>query len=85
MWQTWTLVSKTPQVETVFEDTAEHSGLQDEMRYKVQVARIDMRMSVVQLAAAAKCDADTLAGYERGDEVLNSDILARIQRVLRLA
>ena len=55
------------------------------LRQLVQTARIAQRMSIGSLALSIQCAASTLAAFERGDEVLNASLQARLRRVLGIA
>jgi len=57
---------------------------QQNVREKVQIARIERRMSVAQLAQATRCDVETLAAFERGDEVLSAQVVDALRRELQL-
>ena len=84
VWQTWSFcvphATETKVVEAEFVVDESKS----EMRHKVQKARIECRMALCDLAQQAKCDLETLAAYERGDDVLNGEIMARIMKILNL-
>ena len=54
------------------------------LRERMQIARIERRMTIDDLAHALKCDAETLAGFERGDEILPESLQKTIRRVLNL-
>lgn len=59
-------------------------GQTQDVRARVQMARIDRRWSIDELAARAQCPVDVLAAFERGDEVVSDDTLRRIKTTLRL-
>ena len=51
-------------------------------RHLIQKLRIEKRLTVAALADAVKCDVETLAAYERGDELLNTDMIKQLERYL---
>lgn len=86
LWQTWSLVrpvvATTPS--TVRHERGNPLVRPDELRMLVQKARVEQRWSVAALAARCECDVETLAAFERGDEVIHPSIQARLKAVLRL-
>lgn len=54
------------------------------MRERVQIARIDQRMTVSDLADQVGCDVDTIVAFEGGDEILSNDLQKKIRSVLRI-
>ena len=54
------------------------------LRERMQIARIERRMTINDLAQILRCDADTLGDFERGDEVLTEALQRTIRRVLNL-
>ena len=54
------------------------------LRHRVQMARIERRWSVTELATRAHCDAETLAAFECGDEVLSAELQQRVRAALGL-
>ena len=60
-------------------------GVADEWRGRMQTARVERRLSIADLAARVHVDVARLAGLERGDEVVDAETRARIERALGLA
>ena len=87
VWQTWTPVhtpsSRAPSASGTDEGAVSASGVAS-MRERMQIARIDRRLSIHELACRVKCDAATLAAFERGDEVIDDDLQRRIRTALAL-
>lgn len=54
------------------------------LRARVQESRIARRWSINTLAVHAKCDPVALADFERGEQVLDDDVLARVFDALLL-
>lgn len=89
VWQTWDLVR--PRTTAVVGDraatdasAAAASSEHRDWRQQVQTARVERRWSVSDLAVQVQCDAETLAAFERGDEILAPDVQRRIRRALGL-
>ena len=81
VWQTWSLSRpRAPTQEPLNASMAERV----ELRQMVQRARIEQRRSVADLAARVQCDVETLAAFERGDEILGADVQKRLRAVLEL-
>lgn len=79
--QRWRIVS------TVAPAVAAGGGSQesnDDMRWRVQRARIERRLALHELASLVRCEATTLAAYERGDESLDARCLERVRATLNL-
>ena len=85
-FQTWRLVHGPPRAAVSHGPATEkHAGEQvaeEKTRHRLQRLRIDRRMTVAQLADAVKCDVAVVAAYERGDAVLDADVVRRMERVL---
>lgn len=84
VWQVWELVK--PQPETVVKDVVEHDVLErnNTFRFKMQTARIEKRMSIAELAAAVKCEVALLASFERGLEVIDSQMQSELRKILNI-
>ena len=84
VWQTWALVKEVapPAAPAAPAPTA---VARDCLRERVQIARIQMRLTPAMLAERVRCDAATVSAYERGEEVLTADVQARLLQVLGLA
>lgn len=82
--QTWDLIR--PSGHTAPKDGAAAApaacGGEEKARHRIQKLRIEKRLSVGQLAAAVDCDAETLAAFERGDEVLGAPLMRRLEQRL---
>lgn len=55
-----------------------------DFRLQVQTARIERRWSIADLGSRVQCDVETLAAFERGDEVLDHAVVSRVRRILQL-
>lgn len=87
VWQTWHLVRSTARAaesSTAAPPAARAVERAPELRQRVQMARVARRWAVADLAAHAQCDAETLAAFERGDEVLHADLQRRVRQALEL-
>ena len=85
VWQTWNLVRPQPRAmaaPTPAVDVPACTRL--DLRQRVQRARIERRWSVADLSEHATCDTETLAAFERGDEILAPEVQLRVRRVLGL-
>lgn len=60
-------------------------SVETSMRHSLQQLRIQKRMSIAALAETVHCDVETLAAYERGDEVLEATLVKAIERTLSKA
>ena len=80
MHQTWTMVR--PFSTSIASDAKETTHEESKTRHRFQRLRISKRCSIASLAAIIKCDADTLAAYERGDELLDKETLLKLERCL---
>ena len=80
-WQTWDLV-QVRRVTSLETEPVQATSHDVHLRHRVQKARIERRMSMADLAAHVGVDADRLAAFERGDELLPSDVEARVRSKL---
>ena len=55
-----------------------------ELRYLVQRARVERRWSVGDLAEHVHCDVETIAAFERGDELLDRAQQQKLRAALEL-
>ena len=98
VWQTWTVVRSLHSTQPVSNDASVDechkskrksvdgtATLVPSLREQMQIARIERRMTIDDLAQSLRCDAETLAGFERGDEVLTEALQRTIRRVLNLS
>lgn len=85
VWQTWSLV-KHPSTSLILEEVTTEEPLADasNFRFRMQTARISRRLTIAELSTMVKCDAETLAGFERGDEVVSGEVQTRLRKVLQL-
>ena len=85
VWQTWNLIRQCP---TVASASATASAVAPEtaqdLRERMQIARIQNRLTPHALARMVGCDVETLAAFERGEGVVSGDVQARIRAELRL-
>lgn len=88
VWQTWTTV-RAPTTSAPVDESASTGQMSSkqhiaQLRERMQVARIDRRLSIEELSHAIECDAETLAAFERGEEVLSDSHQRAIRRLLNL-
>jgi transcriptional regulator with XRE-family HTH domain len=55
-----------------------------DLRERMQIARIQNRLTVHELAQRVRCDVETLAAFERGEGLVADDVQMRIVAALRL-
>jgi len=55
-----------------------------DVRVKAQMARVEKQMAVADLAVHVQCSPETLAAFERGDEILAPEQLRRLRTALGL-
>ena len=97
VWQTWNLVRPSeiasagvqipPQDRVVGRSgrpAAACDSSHENWRERIQIARVEQRLSIADLARGVGCDMETLASFERGDEVIGADVLRRVRDRLRL-
>ena len=88
VWQTWTLLRHRPTTSATAATTAGAAVVaptQTTLRERMQIARIQNRLTVHELAQRTGCDVETLASFERGEGVVSDDVQRRICAELRLA
>lgn len=54
----------------------------EETRHRLQRLRIERRLSIARVAHIGGCTPETMASYERGEDILDTAIVERILRVL---
>lgn len=79
-YQTWDLIrncekSKTVEVE---QEGGGRESKNEDVRQRLQTARIERRISVSDLAGMIECDADALAAFERGERLLPPETMRRL-------
>jgi len=88
VWQTWSVVrasvSSTKASAPADDVVVGRPSAASSLRERMQIARIDRRLSIDDLSRLIECDTETLAAFERGDEVLSERLQGAIRRVLRL-
>jgi len=88
VWQTWSLLRQksttTPSVETSHATGATVVSRTQEIRERMQIARIQNRLTVHELATRIRCDVETLASFERGDDVISDEVHRRMCKELNL-
>ena len=95
MWQTWHLLSEQPSSAAKEEDaasppaaTAESARNADsqmnDLRPRVQIARIRRRISIAELADMVECDVETISSFERGENVVGEEMEQRLRDALDL-
>lgn len=90
VWTTWHIV-RPQRAASIPEATAEAAAPPEDMRRRVQTARVQRRMSVSALAVRVQTErggalvtADLLAGFERGEQVLAPEIQRAVRHALDL-
>jgi ribosome-binding protein aMBF1 (putative translation factor) len=87
VWQTWQLVrpvTRAPLEERGAPPDAATPTTAESLRHRVQTARVERRWSISVLAARVGMDPETVASFERGDEVLAPEQQQRVRAVLQL-
>lgn len=90
VWQTWNLVQHRPVVAPSDDSTQVSTGSSvgkthtQDIRERMQIARIQRRLTVHELATLVRCDVETLASFERGEGVVSDTVQERICSELRL-
>ncbi|MBM74316.1 MAG: hypothetical protein CMK59_02850 [Proteobacteria bacterium] len=80
VYQTWKMVR--PVYSAGDQEKMDHSDLAEgKLRHHFQQQRIGKRLSIAELAEAISCDTETLAAYERGDDLLNADMIKKLKRI----
>ena len=88
VYQTWILLSRAPNKDT--NPSVQHACPSSmaptplDLRHRVQMARVEKGLSIEELSKRVVCEAETLAAFERGDEVLSSDLQQSLRNVLSL-
>ena len=84
VWQSWRMLRPTAHpVEQVTASEAVPRTDADDFRARVQQTRIARRWTVAAMASRVQCDEHTLAAYERGDEVLDREVLQRLRAIVQ--
>lgn len=79
VWQTWSLRKPEQSANASVQDVE-----QVEFRARVQKARVERRKTIAALGEELHCDAELLAAFERGEEVLDRALQARLRSLLQL-
>lgn len=89
LYQTWSFTQprrRTPSSSSVAPPAAAPSSRvashDKTFRELVQRARIERRLPLATLASHVECEVETLAAFERGDEVLPPSTVEKLERVL---
>lgn len=84
--QTWSFVQKTEQGagDTHGNVKVDVSDALDDLRHRVQVARVEKGWRLQELATRVGFDASVLADFERGDDPLTSERRRSLCKVLGL-
>lgn len=80
-YQTWT-ISRSNNKTLPSEGLQQTHNSQEKLRHRLQKMRIEKRWSINNLAEAVACDVESIAAYERGDELLSADVLKTMERIL---
>lgn len=87
VYQTWSLLNRTPKLDKLPSSiSTEHSSApaHPDLRHKAQMARVERGLSIQDLSTKVGCSPETLAAFERGDEVLSSDLQQALDNALSL-
>jgi len=88
VWQTWSLLRQRPTPSSsssvATDATSTMVTRTKDLRERMQIARIQNRLTVHELAQRVRCDVETLAAFERGDGLVADDVQRRIVAELRL-
>ena len=85
VWQTWSLLRQRPTPSVTADATATMVTRTTDLRERMQIARIQSRLTVHELAQRVRCDVDTLAAFERGEGLVADDVQRRIVAELRIS
>lgn len=80
VWQTWSLIEPC---ENATEDVRGDKFETVDFRKKVQLWRVSKRVSVSELAQQLECAPQLFAAFERGDEILPSDVQRKLARFMK--
>lgn len=91
VWQTWNLLCQRPSpTSQPLDDGASNTShpvlttRSADLRERMQIARIQARLTIHELAQRVRCDVETLASFERGEGVVNDEVQRRLCKELRL-
>lgn len=85
VYQTWRMHrggAKRESVPAAEPQQHENRGGEEKDRHRIQKLRIEQRLSIGELARRIKVEPETLAAYERGDAILEAEVVAAMERVL---
>ena len=84
VYQTWNLVqalsSRNADLFTPSESAS--STPAQHLRHRAQIARVERGLSLQQLACDLDCPLSLLAAFERGEEVLSSELQCKLMSIL---
>lgn len=82
-WQTWRVV--TPGEHRPSQPAQATQGQTNgDFRSLMQTARVQKRLSIAELAARVRCDANVIADFERGEGVIDDQLRNAIKRELAI-
>lgn len=88
VYQTWSTPQRTTELPRASHVESkpcnEGSSRMQEMRHRVQRARIERGWSIYDLSQRVKCDVAALADFERGNDVLGADVQRELRTILEL-
>lgn len=84
VFQTWNFIVTEKRPSLVVSSDAPVDNSTEEWRHAVQRARIARRWSIAELARRIEHDAETLAAFERGTQVLDDTTHRRLRKQLGL-
>lgn len=82
VWQTWNLIRSCAKTNVApnATDTSSNTAVAPsrDLRERVQIARIQKRLTVHELAERVRCDVETFASFERGEGVVSNEVQQRL-------
>lgn len=86
VWQTWSLIRTRSRTSTDAPSSSSTTVVarSQDVRERMQIARIQNRLTVHELAQRVRCDVETLAAFERGEGVVSDEVQSRLVSELRL-
>jgi ribosome-binding protein aMBF1 (putative translation factor) len=87
VYQVWSLLSNKQKLDELPMSNAmayQSTPTYPDLRHKAQMARVERGLSIQDLSSKIGCTPETLAAFERGDEVLSTDLLQALRSALRL-
>ena len=83
LFQSWHFV-QVEMTSMISEESVQNELDREVLRNEVQKKRIEKRYSIFNLSMQIGCDPDMLTLYERGDHILNKDIISKLKKKLEI-